>query len=432
MIEDHLLFVITSVSFLIITKDFMDIYLAGKNLPAFQKFCIWGAFYIIEAVGTEYIKIPICLLCFELISSFILSCILYNGNVRKKIFLVFIVNLFGMLTESFVGFIFIFMNISMTESINILGSLLSKVIQFTLIMCLRIFQSKLKKEIDLKHWIILLVVPIGSIFVLNSLFVSSENIQRRENMILSLISSILILGLNLLVFRIYEDLSEKFELQKQQSIFQKEIDFYKNQMEEREETFSNIRKIKHDMNNYLICLDNYLEQGNLGKARSYINYMLMGKDDIQPIDYNINTGNSVVDVLLHYKVNLIKKYHITLETHIEIPNELKIDDIDICIIVGNCLDNAIEALKELNENYSKRIHIDIIYRKGALMIKIKNPFVGERKKDLKGNYISTKVDNENHGIGLYSVKKVIEKYNGLITFQEMDSEFEVQIFLYTM
>lgn len=106
--------------------------------------------------------------------------------------------------------------------------------------------------------------------------------------------------------------------------------------------------------------------------------------------------------------------------------------VNICIIVGNCLDNAIEALKELNENYSKRIHIDIIYRKGALMIKIKNPFVGERKKDLKGNYISTKVDNENHGIGLYSVKKVIEKYNGLITFQEVDSEFEVQIFLYTM
>lgn len=366
MIEDHLLFVITSVSFLIITKDFMDIYLAGKNMSVFWKFCIWGVFYIIETVGTEYIKIPICLLCFELISSFILSCILYNGNVRKKIFLVFIVNLFGMLTESFVGFIFIFMNISMTESTNILGSLLSKVIQFTLIMCLRIFQSKLKKEIDLKHWIILLVVPIGSIFVLNSLFVSSERIQSRENMILSLISSVLILGLNLLVIRIYEDLSEKFELQKQQIIFQKEIDFYKNQMEEREETFSNIRKMKHDMNNYLICLDNYLKQGNVGKARKYINYMLMGKDNIQPVDCNINTGNSVVDVLLHYKVNLMKKYHITLETHIEIPNELKIDDIDICIIVGNCLDNAIEALNEMKNNISKRIHIDIIYRKGAL------------------------------------------------------------------
>lgn len=72
------------------------------------------------------------------------------------------------------------------------------------------------------------------------------------------------------------------------------------------------------------------------------------------------------------------------------------------------------------------------HRLFTLMIKIKNPFVGERKKDLKGNYISTKENNENHGIGLYSVKKVIEKYNGLITFREIENEFVVQIFLYTM
>ena len=409
----------------------MDIYLEGKNISALQKLCVWGSFYIIEAIGTGYIKIPICLLCFELISSFVLSYILYKGSVRKKIFLVCIINLFGMLTEAVIGFIFIFIDVSMTDSISALGSLLSKLIQFTLLMCLKIFQSKLKKEIDLKHWLILLVIPLGSVFILNTLFVSSESTYRRENMIFSLISSILILGLNLLVFRIYEDLSEKFELQKQQSIFQKELDFYKNQMEEREETFSNIRKMKHDINNYFICLDNYLKKGEIEKATKYINFMLMGKDNTQSIEDNIRTGNSVVDIILHYKVNLMKKYYIKLEKHIEIPNELKIDDIDICIIVGNCLDNAIEALKELKENYLKIIHIDIIYRKGVLMIKIENPFTGERKKDFKGNYISTKTNNENHGIGLYSVKKVIEKYNGLLTFREEENKFVVQIFLYT-
>lgn len=284
----------------------------------------------------------------------------------------------------------------------------------------------------MKHWVILLAVPIGSIIVLNTLFISGESAHQKENMILCLISAILILGLNLLVFRIYEDLSEKFELQKQQSIFQKEIDLYKNQMEEREETFSNIRKIKHDINNYFICLDNYLKKGDVEKARKYINYMLMGKDNVQPLEYNISTGNSVVDILLHYKVNMMRKYHIKLETHIEIPNELNIDDIDICVIVGNCIDNAIEALKELEENYLKIIHIDIIYRKSVLIIKIVNPFTGERKKDYKGNYISTKSDYENHGIGLYSVKKIIEKYNGLLTFQEEENKFVVQMFLYTL
>lgn len=410
----------------------MDIYLKEKSLSVFLKILIWGIFYIVEAIGTEYIDIPICLLCFELISSFFLSCVLYCGSVRKKIFLVCIINLLGMLTESFVGFIFLLLGISLSDSMSILGSLMSKVIQFTLIMCLKIFRSKLKKDIDLKHWIILLSVPIGSIIVLNNLFMSNEGSHRKENMILSLISAILILGLNLLVFRIYEDLSEKFELQKQQSIFLKEIDFYKNQMEEREETFSNIRKMKHDINNYFICLDNYLDKGEVEKARKYINYMLVGRDNIQPLDYNISTGNSVVDILLHYKVNLMRKYHITLESHIEIPNELNIEDIDICVIVGNCIDNAIDALKEVKENNLKIIHIDIIYRKGALMIKIENPFLGKRKKDYKGNYISTKTDNDNHGIGLYSVKRVIEKYNGLLTFQEKENKFVVQMFLYML
>lgn len=85
MIERLLLFIITSISFLIITKDFMDIYLKEKNLSVFLKTLIWGIFYIVEAIGTEYINIPICLLCFELLSSFCLSCVLYCGSVRKKI-----------------------------------------------------------------------------------------------------------------------------------------------------------------------------------------------------------------------------------------------------------------------------------------------------------------------------------------------------------
>lgn len=130
-----------------------------------------------------------------------------------------------------------------------------------------------------------------------------------------------------------------------------------------------------------------MKKGDVEKVRKYINYMLMGKDNVQPLEYNISTGNSVVDILLPYKINMMRKYLIKLETHIEIPNELNIDDIDICVIVGNCIDNAIEALKELEENYLKIIHIVIIYRKSALIIKIVNPFTGERKKDFKGNYI---------------------------------------------
>lgn len=56
MIENFLLFIITSISFLIITKDFMDIYLEGKNISALQKLCVWGSFYIIEAIQCHLVR----------------------------------------------------------------------------------------------------------------------------------------------------------------------------------------------------------------------------------------------------------------------------------------------------------------------------------------------------------------------------------------
>lgn len=235
MIEKILLFVIISFSFLVITKDFMDIYLERKSIPISRRICIWVAFYLMEAIGTEYIKLPVLVLCFQVLLSFFLSCVLYKGGLRKKVFLVFIINVIGMLTEIFVGFVFMFMNLQMTDSINMLGSILSKIIQFMLVICLKIFSSRLKREIDVKHWVILLAVPAGSIIVLNTLFMASET--QTENFLETMISSVLILGLNLSIFRIYEDLSEKFELKKQQGIFLKEIELYKNQMEEREKTF---------------------------------------------------------------------------------------------------------------------------------------------------------------------------------------------------
>lgn len=174
-----------------------------------------------------------------------------------------------------------------------------------------------------------------------------------------------------------------------------------------------------------------MEKGDVEKARTYIEHMIMGKDYVQLSDYKENTGNSIVDMLLHYKVNLMKKYGITLESHIEIPDDVDVDDTDLCVIVGNSLDNAIEAVKGLQKKEMKIISCDIIYRKGALVIRIENMYDGERKKDSKGNYISTKKDDANHGIGLYSVKKIVEKYNGLLTICEDENRFLVQIFMYT-
>ena len=91
--------------------------------------------------------------------------------------------------------------------------------------------------------------------------------------------------------------------------------------------------------------------------------------------------------------------------------------------MGKChlkklLDNAIEATEKLE--VEKDIFVNLLYQKEKLLIKIRNPYAGDLKKDRAGNYISEKKDCENHGIGLKSVRKVVEKYEGVMEIHTED------------
>jgi len=123
---------------------------------------------------------------------------------------------------------------------------------------------------------------------------------------------------------------------------------------------------------------------------------------------------------------------IKMVTHIEIPYEFDFNDADICVILGNCLDNSIEAVKNIKNSRQKIIFLEFIYRKNSLALKITNPFCGNRTKDRYGDFITTKKHPENHGIGLISVKKAVKKYNGLVNISTDNNIFCVQILMYTL
>ena len=96
-------------------------------------------------------------------------------------------------------------------------------------------------------------------------------------------------------------------------------------------------------------------------------------------------------------------------------------------MLGNLLDNAIEATEKLESE--KDIFVSLVYQKEKLLIKIRNPYAGVLKKDRAGNYKSEKKDRENHGIGLKSVRKVVEKYEGVMEIHTEDQVFEMCVIL---
>ena len=96
------------------------------------------------------------------------------------------------------------------------------------------------------------------------------------------------------------------------------------------------------------------------------------------------------------------------------------------LILGNLLDNSIDALKAVSGKV-KRFIIKMVYDEPNLMILVSNTFEGDRKLDEEKNYVTTKENSEMHGIGLKSIKGIVDNYKGKIIFDVKDNNFEVKI-----
>ncbi|NLI89994.1 MAG: sensor histidine kinase [Epulopiscium sp.] len=112
----------------------------------------------------------------------------------------------------------------------------------------------------------------------------------------------------------------------------------------------------------------------------------------------------------------------------DIPKEINIPFFDITVVLGNLLDNAIEAVGKIEED--KYINIKLEYREGKFILEIKNSFNGVIIKE-DDTICTSNLDKENHGIGLKSVKSVVEKYNGIMEIEYDESNFSVKVCIET-
>lgn len=226
-------------------------------------------------------------------------------------------------------------------------------------------------------------------------------------------------------------MTKKLEFRKQQRYFNNQVELCKNQLNEWEKSSLSIRNIKHDIKNHLICIREYIERDNMQLAKKYIEDLLDEDIYLKSNSY-IDSGNIVVDALLNYKNNIMHHLGINMTTHIEIPYNFNFNDADICVILSNCLDNSIEAVKRVKNKDQRLISLEFIYRKNSLMLKVTNPFCGNVIKDRHANYITTKKESGNHGIGIISIKKAVKKYNGLVNITTDNNIFCIQILMYPL
>lgn len=177
-------------------------------------------------------------------------------------------------------------------------------------------------------------------------------------------------------------------------------------LEEQEKNFDLWRKSLHDYKHKLLALESMMKANKYDDAfESIENELKVFKNKV----FYIHTGNNTIDIVLNSKMNVAQYHKITCTINAKITEKIDISDMDLSVILGNLIDNAIEAaLKEKNKN----IHIQISQIKEVLVIKIINSYSGERI------IFETAKDNSLlHGIGLKSVKHLVNKYNGLFSIE---------------
>lgn len=231
-----------------------------------------------------------------------------------------------------------------------------------------------------------------------------------------------ILLIELLVFYLYDVLTEAYRKLEEQSLLEKQILTYSNQLDVLARSEEKVAAFRHDMKNHLADLAGMAKMQKNKEIEAYIQEMGMYMEN--PEEF-VSTGNKAIDSLMNYLLGQAKEQLQEVDYEIFIPAELKISAFNMNVILGNLIENAIEASSQSEDKW---LSIRISYEKGMLFMNIRNSFSHELNVQ-NHRFISTKKEEE-HGIGLQNVEKMVEQYHGTMEITNTKNVFEVDVILY--
>lgn len=312
-----------------------------------------------------------------------------------------------------------------TNWYRILLSIFAKLLLFILIKLVAKTTRKLLEDIPAKFWHMILGVFI--IALASTVAIMEIGIILEGNEFAGLFLVIISLGiliLTIVVYQIFQYICTYFEKEKQYEIMEYQNEMLIKGTLEKDESDKEIRKIWHDFNNHISCIDMLLQMDNTKRAREYISDM---KINSEKVNFSIKTGNEIADAVINQKYMLAKKHNIEFTVNGFLGEEMGINAVDLCALMSNGLDNAIEASLKIKDNSLRKINIQMKPYKDYLLIEIVNA-VGEELQDIE-NLQTTKKDKSKHGFGMLSMKKIAEKYEGHLQYNYENNKFNLSIML---
>lgn len=192
------------------------------------------------------------------------------------------------------------------------------------------------------------------------------------------------------------------------------------------ESYETNAKLYHDMDNHFLLLQGYLKENKVGEARAYLEKL--SKERMKHI-YERYTGIEAIDYILSQKREKAENNRIHMKIHGEYPKDCKIDPVDLCTILTNLLDNAVEACMKQPEGEPREIQVTIRRLHQFIIIKIANSSIVS--PDIRNGKLHTsKKDRNLHGWGMRSVLSAVEKYQGTVQYEYHEKIFTVSAMLF--
>lgn len=353
----------------------------------------------------------------------------YENSIAKSI----IMNLLFWLELMFIevistGVVVMLNNLDSIQSIltgniyRIQAIFISKILLFMELILLKYFRLSL--EFKFKD-VVLIGLPILSNIVSLLLVFGynfNQNIHSKSNLIVLAFTVILMIASSIMLLIVIGKIVKDDKLKLEYELINERINLSHKNYENMIQAQEKLRYVYHDLKNHMICMKSYDTKEEI---ISYINNLEFQINDFENLR---NTGNKTLDIILNDKIHLCKKYNIEFKDSINISKLNFIKENDICAIFANALDNAIEACININDEIEKRIEVKATYINGFAVIK----FINTKINDIKftGDRIKTsKEDNKIHGIGLASIKYIVNKYDGEVVVNYSENEFILKIMI---
>jgi hypothetical protein len=386
--------------------------------------------YTVFSVGLSFLSLffrePLLMAWFTLTGVFLLSLLFYEGQKTSKFFAALFFGILMICSDMICAVM-----LSMGGDIDIsdilsyglprsLGLAISKTVQILLVKVAALivkWKKDKKSTLELRKFVPILLCQIFSIILLYNIFMTAFDAD--DIMDIKLFFSILIIMyVNIIIFWYYDKITSAYEYKRQNELTELKLEFQKDYYQLLEEHQQEIESLYHDIKKHVSAVKELHDKDFKTEAEQYVSKL---ENKIIDIPKVLRTSDSVVNALIMNELRKAKNKNIEVRLDINFSKAINIEPIDLCVLIGNTLDNAIEACLALPNESDRIIDLRILQDGCLILIDIKNPY--------DPAVIKISQNNRKRGYGLKNVRKVVQKYRGDIEIMNTDNVFHISIII---